>query len=723
MTEADFLSRLSNVSRNSTGHTAQCPGHDDHHNSASITTGDDGRILVYCHAGCTAEQIVSALGLTLPDLFPSNGHRRTEKELSTPPINRSTRQRSPGCTLEQLAIAKQLPIDYLKSQGLTDYKYQGNPAVRISYPGVDGQEVAVQYRIKLHKDLTGDDRFRWKKGAKPCLYGLSRLNPKPEYIVLVEGVSDCLTLWFHGIPAIGIPSANGWKEDRDAGYFDSINAIQALIEPDTGGETVKRWLAKSQIRTRTRLVSLGEFKDPSGLYLADPAHFRERWNAALAAAIPWSEQAAIEAATQRAAAWEQCKTLARQPYILKCFADDIARCGLAGEQRTAKLLYLNVTSRFLRRPVSTAVKGPSSGGKSFLVESVLRFHPEPAYYALSAMSEHALAYSEEPLQHRFLVIYEAAGMESDLATYLIRSLLSEGCVRYETVEKTADGLQAKLIEREGPTGLLVTTTATKLHPENETRILSLTVTDTPQQTHDILLALAEENAPAIDYTRWHALQTWLESGEHQVFIPYAKALAEKIPPIAVRLRRDFGAVLSLIRTHAILHQATRRKDAEGQIIATIEDYAAVRELVHDVVSEGVSATVPSTVRETVEAVKQLLAGKSDVSIAQVAHALKLDKAAVSRRVKAAIDRGFLQNLETKKGLPARLVPADPLPEEQPILPSPEEVLTCCSVDEGGESPSSFSPEEGGPDSGDCDADRFDWQAEEQTDLPQDAEVF
>src|SRR5918999_4419341 len=119
--------------------------------------------------------------------------------------------------------------------------------------------------------------------------------------------------------------------------------------------------------------------------------------------------------------------------------------------------------------------------------------PESAYYALTAMSERALAYGDEPLSHRFLVLYEAAGMSGDFATYLIRSLLSEGRLRYETVEKTSEGLRPRLIEREGPTGLIVTTTAVKLHPENETRLLSLTVNDTRQQTRDVLAALAEED--------------------------------------------------------------------------------------------------------------------------------------------------------------------------------------------------------------------------------------
>jgi hypothetical protein len=80
-----------------------------------------------------------------------------------------------------------------------------------------------------------------------------------------------------------------------------------------------------------------------------------------------------------------------------------------------------------------------------------KFFSHDAFYALTAMSDRALAYSTEPLRRRHLVIFEAAGMSSDFATYLIRSLLSEGRLRYETVEKTKDGLVPRLIEREGPT--------------------------------------------------------------------------------------------------------------------------------------------------------------------------------------------------------------------------------------------------------------------------------
>lgn len=51
------------------GKSAQCPAHEDRHASLSIGQGNDGRVLLTCHAGCTPEAILTALGLDWPDLF------------------------------------------------------------------------------------------------------------------------------------------------------------------------------------------------------------------------------------------------------------------------------------------------------------------------------------------------------------------------------------------------------------------------------------------------------------------------------------------------------------------------------------------------------------------------------------------------------------------------------------------------------------------------------
>src|SRR5262249_8831342 len=146
-----------------------------------------------------------------------------------------------------------------------------------------------------------------------------------------------------------------------------------------------------------------------------------------------------------------------------------------------------------------------------------------------------------------------------------------------------------------------------------------------------------------------------------VTIPYRDGLAARVPPIAVRLRRDFGAVLNLIRAHALLHQASRERDGDGQIIATLDDYAAVRDLVHDLIAAGVDATVSQVLRETVEAVERLVqAGASEIAITEVGRELRLDKSAAWRRVHAAVAKGYLRNLEERKGRAARIVLGDPL---------------------------------------------------------------
>jgi hypothetical protein len=551
--------------------------------------------------------------------------------------------------------------------------------VRISYRGVDGSEEAVRYRIALKKSEEGDDRFRWRTDSKARLYGLWRLENirKAGYVVLVEGESDAQTLWYYRIPALGLPGATNWKAEF-AAKLEGIERIYVVIEPDQGGETLRETLGASGLRDRLYLVDLGEHKDASGLYLSDRENFKDRFFSALKEAGSWKDRRRAELETASRRAWSACKDLVLVPNILERFAMDLARSGVAGESRVAKLLYLAVTSRFLERPVSVALKGPSSGGKSYLTERVLGFFPESSYYALTAMSEHALAYSDEPLMHRFLVIYEAAGMNSDFQTYLIRSLLSEGKVRYETVEKTSEGIKPRLIERAGPTGLIITTTLTRLHPENETRMMSLAVTDTRQQTRDIMAALASEaGGDPPDLKTWHSLQEWLVAAEHRVSVSYAEELADAIPPVAVRLRRDFGALLNLIRAHAILHQASRERADDGRIIATLEDYARVRELVADLVSEGVEATVPATVRETVEMVERLRdETEEDVTIAALAEELKLDKSAAWRRARSAMDRGYLENKEERKGRPAKLVVADALPDDMEILPAPERLQGC-----------------------------------------------
>jgi hypothetical protein len=51
------------------GYEALCPAHDDTNPSLSINPGDDGRVLIHCHAGCPPESVVASLDLKMSDLM------------------------------------------------------------------------------------------------------------------------------------------------------------------------------------------------------------------------------------------------------------------------------------------------------------------------------------------------------------------------------------------------------------------------------------------------------------------------------------------------------------------------------------------------------------------------------------------------------------------------------------------------------------------------------
>lgn len=77
----DFLlPRLDKVKAAKTGQwLACCPAHDDRSPSLRIKEADDGTLLLKCWVGCTAQEIVAAVGLELRDLFPSDGRQSIRK--------------------------------------------------------------------------------------------------------------------------------------------------------------------------------------------------------------------------------------------------------------------------------------------------------------------------------------------------------------------------------------------------------------------------------------------------------------------------------------------------------------------------------------------------------------------------------------------------------------------------------------------------------------------
>lgn len=67
-----LLPRLDRVHQRAPGQlSARCPAHEDRGPSLSIKVLDDGKLLLRCFAGCSASEVVGAVGLDLADLFPA----------------------------------------------------------------------------------------------------------------------------------------------------------------------------------------------------------------------------------------------------------------------------------------------------------------------------------------------------------------------------------------------------------------------------------------------------------------------------------------------------------------------------------------------------------------------------------------------------------------------------------------------------------------------------
>lgn len=704
MTADEFVRRLEKVKRSSKGWTARCPAHEDKLASLSIGEGNDRRVLLKCHAGCSTEEIVAAMGLTMADLFEG------ERGGSTPQTqSRAVRlvrvggepvEIEGGLTVEALADAKRIPIDLLEQLGCETVRYFGPAAVQIPYTDETGEIAGIRYRLALD----GEVRFRWKKGTKASslMYGTSRLREAREagFVFLVEGESDAWTLMHHGFPVVALPGASMWSDEQHAGRLEGIETVFVVFEPDRGGESLLDALRGSSIRPRVQVVRLA-VKDASELHLLDETTFAARLAEAMESATTLLNVEEEQRREQAAAEWVRCEELALEADILGAFATELRGRGFVGSINTPKLIFLVMMSRFLRRPVSLVLRGLSSAGKSYNVESVLPFFGKSAYFDRSGMSEKALVYSDESFEHRILYIAEADAISGDgLGAYFLRTLISENRLVYETVEKDGDRLVARTIVKPGPVGVILTTTRLRLHAENETRMLALTVPDDPGLTRQIMRAIALRDDEVIGESppdTWRSLQAWLElGGERRVTDEggFLLTLAEHVPVVAVRLRRDFNLIRSLVFAHAILHQAKRAKDDRGRIIATLEDYAAVRDLIADIVAEGIGATVSDDVRATVAAVKAVIGTEPGATVkrAQVQAELGLDDRATRRRLAQADEGGFLANTNPGRGKTAMYELGDPIPDDVDVLPSVDELREAMG---NPDNPDNLAPDPGG----------------------------
>lgn len=93
----------------------------------------------------------------------------------------------------------------------------------------------------------------------------------------------------------------------------------------------------------------------------------------------------------------------------------------------------------------------------------------------------------------------------------------------------------------------------------------------------------------------------------------------------------------------------RPRDAAGAVVATLDDYAAVRDLAGDLIAEAIGATVPGSVRETVAAVAAIATRPGIyATVRQIA-----DRLGIERPSSSQADHGGAARLRDQRPVQAR----------------------------------------------------------------------
>ncbi|WPX08234.1 DUF927 domain-containing protein [Anaerocellum danielii] len=275
-----FYSRyLHNMKKSNDKITAQCPFHDDQHNSFWFRISNG---CWKCEAGCGQGNAVTFLA-RVEKISQKEAFKILLKEagLSDKSEEKKGEMRY---TLEDYSQEKKLPLDFLKGLGLKTCK----TGVEIPYYDEEGK--ILRTRIRHNPKI--ENRFTWGKGKGTYPYGLWKISEayKKGYIVVVEGESDTHTLWLNDYPALGIPGATAFKPEW-AKYFEGLKVYisrEPAGEKTDAGQTFVNKICTSikelGVNCKVFKFTIDEYKDPSGLYLKDTTSFKENFDKILQSA-------------------------------------------------------------------------------------------------------------------------------------------------------------------------------------------------------------------------------------------------------------------------------------------------------------------------------------------------------------------------------------------------------------------------------------------------------
>jgi 5S rRNA maturation endonuclease (ribonuclease M5) len=220
-----ILDLLEGVRAQNGGFVASCPAHDDRVPSLSISEGDDGRILLYCHAGCSTDDILDRLGLEWPDLFANGWAEDLPAPEAVYPYTAADGElrfevvRLPGKRFLQRRPDPDSPGGYLwNREGLEPVLYR-LPAVLVA--AASGE---VIYVVEGEKDVEALERAGVTATCNPGGAGKWR----PEYAEVLRGARVVIVA---DLDEPGLKHARG-VEDSLTGVAAAVDIVEPAVGKD-----------------------------------------------------------------------------------------------------------------------------------------------------------------------------------------------------------------------------------------------------------------------------------------------------------------------------------------------------------------------------------------------------------------------------------------------------------------------------------------------------------
>lgn len=232
---------------------------------------NDKNVFFKCHSqGCSHKDILTKLGL--------DGNQVSATSLSS----------KASLTLKEYAEAKKLSSQKLIAAHVSTGRQPNGHQLEISYLDFDGQHIGLRKRRSMREGVHA------VKGGSLQLYGQWRHEhiAGKGYVVIVEGESDCHTLWHHDEPAVGIPGAtcvaNVLPDLERLLELHSDLEVCVFQEPGEAGKAFVNSFQQASFSNQIGVVHLDGFKDASELHMHDDLTFKENWASALKTAVPLS---------------------------------------------------------------------------------------------------------------------------------------------------------------------------------------------------------------------------------------------------------------------------------------------------------------------------------------------------------------------------------------------------------------------------------------------------